>query len=253
MKQIVLLALLIWTCSSAAASRLQQANDAYNRELYNQALQIYLSQEKTGEVSADLYYNIGNTYYRLKDNGHAVLYYERALLLDPSNKDARFNLEYVRERAGLQIDEGNSFFSLWTEEKVSHLSSNNWATIALVSFLLVLAALALYIFSDSTLFRKIGFFGGLLVALVCALSLVCSWHMCDKVQNRTDAIVMAEDATFSTAPRAPKDQSEVAFKLKQGIKISVVDSVKVADKKWCQVKLTDGRVAWILAGDIEII
>ena len=166
MKQFVITILLVVLALPVLAGDnpfIGRANQAYKQELYNEALKLYLQEAERTGVSSDLYCNIGDTYYRLKDNVHAVLYYERALLLDPSNSDARFNLEFVRSKMQLPDDAGDSWFSNWVDQTVSRLSSNTWAIIAIVTFLLFLAGLAAYLFLDNVLMRKIGFFGGALM------------------------------------------------------------------------------------------
>ena len=236
-----------------AQQTLDKAAQAYNQELYKQALTIYLEQAKTGEVSADLYYNIGNTYYRLKDNARAILYYERALLLNPGHADARYNIDFVRSRANIDQEQGANIFSIWMESAISRLSSNAWALMSLVSFLLMLAAIAAYIFMDSVAWRKVGFFGGILALLVSGLSMYCAWRMRDRAVNHREAIVMAEPAALSTSPRTPKDKTEVAFELAAGFKVIIIDRVTTAGDEWCHVQTVNRRQAWIKAKDIEII
>lgn len=237
----------------AAPVALDKAAQDYNQELYNQALNAYLAQAKTGEVSSDLYYNIGNTYYRLKDNAHAILYYERALLLDPSNDDARYNVDFVRSRAGIDEDQGANIFSIWIEGAVSRLSSNTWAVIALISFLLMLVAMAAYIFLDAMVWRKVGFFGAIVALVVTILSLICAWHMHDRAVNHHQAIVMASPAALSTSPRTPKDKTEVAFELAAGFKVTITDKVTTTGNVWYHVETENRRQAWINAKDLEII
>lgn len=238
----------------AANANIDKANQAYKQELYNEALKLYLQEaEKTG-VSSDLYCNIGDTYYRLKDNVHAVLYYERALLLDPSNSDARFNLEFVRGKMQLPDDAGDSWFSNWVDQTVSRLSSNAWAIIAIITFLLFLAGVAAYLFMDSVTIRKIGFFGGALMIVISILANMAAFHVYNKATGGNGAIVMPESVTLSTAPREPRDKEEEAFQLQQGTRVEIIDSV--ADKthgKWLQVSTAGGHKAWINAKDIEVI
>lgn len=238
----------------AANANIDKANQAYKQELYNEALKLYLQEaEKTG-VSSELYCNIGDTYYRLKDNVHAVLYYERALLLDPSNGDARFNLEFVRGKMQLPDDAGDSWFSNWVEQTVSRLSSNTWAVIAIITFLLFLAGVAAYLFLDSVALRKVGFFGGALVLVLSILANLAAFHVYHKATSGNGAIIMPEQITLSTAPREPRDKQEEAFLLQQGTRVEIIDSI--ADKthgKWLQVSTAGGHKAWINAKDIEII
>ena len=256
MKQAIIAFLLMMLAVPVMAgnANIDRANQAYKQELYNEALKLYLQEAKETGVSSALYCNIGDTYYRHKDNVHAVLYYERALVLDPSNSDARFNLDFVRGKMQLPDDAGDSWFSNWVDQVVSRLSSNTWAIIAIITFLLFLAGLAAYLFMDNVLMRKIGFFGGAVVLLISILANLAAFHVYHKATSGNAAIIMPETVTLCTAPRAPRDKNEEAFELRQGIRIEIVDSI--ADKtngKWLQVSTAGGHKAWLNAKDIEVI
>ena len=256
MKQIIISILLAVMALPlmAANANIDKANQAYKQELYNEALQLYLQEAKETGVSSALYCNIGDTYYRLKDNVHAVLYYERALVLDPSNSDARFNLDFVRGKMQLPDDAGDSWFSNWVDQTVSRLSSNAWAVIAIITFLLFLAGVAAYLFLDNVLMRKIGFFGGALLLVATILANLAAFHVYHKATSGNAAIIMPESVVLSTAPREARDKDEEAFSLQQGTRVEIVDSI--ADKasgKWLQVATAGGHKAWINAKDIEII
>lgn len=256
MKQVIIIILLAVLALPLLATNanIDRANQAYKQELYNEALKLYLQEAQQSGVSSALYCNIGDTYYRLKDNVHAVLYYERALLLDPSNEDARFNLEFVRGKMQLPDDAGDSWFSNWVDQTVSHLSSNTWAIIAIVTFLLFLAGVAAYLFLDNVLMRKIGFFGGAVLIVACILANLAAFHVYHKATDGNGAIIMPESVTLSTAPREPRGKEEEAFKLQQGTRVEIVDSV--ADKangKWLQVSTAGGHKAWVNAKEVEVI
>ena len=256
MKQFIIIILLTALALplAAANANIDRANQAYKQELYNEALKLYLQEAKETGVSSSLYCNIGDTYYRLKDNVHAVLYYERALLLDPSNGDARFNLEFVRGKMQLPDDAGDSWFSNWVDQTVSRLSSNAWAFIAIITFLLFLAGVAAYLFLDNVMMRKIGFFGGALLIVASILANFAAFHVYHKATDASGAIIMPEKVTLSTAPREPRDKEEEAFELMQGTRVEIVDSI--ADKasgKWLQVATAGGHKAWIKASDLEVI
>ena len=256
MKQLIITIILAAMTLPVLAgnANIERANQAYKQELYNEALKLYLQEAEQTGVSSALYCNIGDTYYRLKDNVHAVLYYERALLLDPSNGDARFNLEFVRGKMQLPDDAGDSWFSNWVDRTVSRLSSNTWAIIAIITFLLFLAGVAVYLFMDSVLMRKIGFFGGAVVLMASILANLAAFHVYHKATSGNGAIVMPESVTLSTAPREPRDKEEEAFMLQQGTRVEIIDSVADKDRgKWLQVSTAGGHKAWINAKDIEVI
>ena len=256
MKQIIISILLAVMALPlmAANANIDKANQAYKQELYNEALQLYLQEAKETGVSSALYCNIGDTYYRLKDNVHAVLYYERALVLDPSNSDARFNLDFVRGKMQLPDDASDSWFSNWVDQTVSRLSSNAWAVIAIITFLLFLAGVAAYLFLDNVLMRKIGFFGGALLLVATILANLAAFHVYHKATSGNAAIIMPESVVLSTAPREARDKDEEAFSLQQGTRVEIVDSIAGKDSgKWLQVSTAGGHKAWLKANDIEVI
>lgn len=256
MKQIIISMLLTVLALHivAANANIERANQAYKQELYNEALNLYLHEAQETGVSSALYCNIGDTYYRLKDNVHAVLYYERALLLDPSNSDARFNLEFVRGKMQLPDDAGDSWFSNWVDQTVSRLSSNTWAIIAIITFLLLLAGVAAYLFLDNVLVRKIGFFGAAVMIVATILANMAAFHVYHKATAGNGAIIMPESVTLSTAPRSPRDKQEEAFELRQGTRVEIVDSISdKATGKWLQVSTAGGHKAWLKAQDVEVI
>ena len=256
MKQLIITILLTVLALPVLANNanIDRANQAYKQELYNEALKLYLQEAEQTGVSSALYCNIGDTYYRLKDNVHAVLYYERALLLDPSNSDARFNLEFVRGKMQLPDDAGDSWFSNWVDMTVSRLSSNAWAIIAIITFLLFLAGVAAYMFLDNVLMRKIGFFGGALMIVVSILANLAAFHVYHKATGGNGAIIMPESVTLGTAPREPRDKQEVAFELQQGTRVEIVDSITDKNSgKWLQISTAGGHKAWLNAQDVEVI
>ncbi len=256
MKQVIITILLTVLALPVLANNanIDRANQAYKQELYNEALKLYLQEAEQTGVSSALYCNIGDTYYRLKDNVHAVLYYERALLLDPSNSDARFNLEFVRGKMQLPDDAGDSWFSNWVDMTVSRLSSNAWAIIAIITFLLFLAGVAAYMFLDNVLMRKIGFFGGALMIVVSILANLAAFHVYHKATGGNGAIIMPESVTLGTAPREPRDKQEVAFELQQGTRVEIVDSITDKNSgKWLQISTAGGHKAWLNARDVEVI
>ncbi|MCH4155068.1 MAG: tetratricopeptide repeat protein [Muribaculaceae bacterium] len=235
----------------------QKANDLYSKDNFNEALELYLNAAKTKGTSSELYYNIGNTYYRLGNMGKSILYYERALILNPSNADAKTNLDFVNGKIQNNADIGASFLSNLIDSLISRESSNSWAIIGVVCFLLFLGAVALYIFASSVPLRKLGFFGGAALLLFTIVAISCSSHLQSKAMNHEYAIVTVSSTTLSTSPRVPKDKSEEAFLLNEGMKVQIVDSVENktegVSEKWYDVKADDSHRAWISSKAVEII
>ena len=131
-------------------------------------------------------------------------------------------------------------------------SSNSWAVISAVLFLVFVAALLAYIFMSNVAIRKIGFFGGGIVLVVMLFTLWFAFATRNHAVNSKYAIVVVPSSTLSTSPRLPKDKTEEAFLLNEGFKVEVVDSVK-SEMLWYDVKTSDQHRAWIKAGDVKII
>ena len=138
-----------------------EADSAYVRGEYQQAITQYESLLKQG-ASADLYYNLGNAYYRTENITRAVLNYERALLLAPSDRDIRFNLQMARSKTTDKITpEQEMFFVTWYHSLVNLASVDGWARTALLSLALAIVLALLYLFSERIWLRKVGFFGAI--------------------------------------------------------------------------------------------
>ena len=241
-------------CGFAAPNQsVEAANKAYSEDDFAKAIELYNKAMAEDGKSSDLYYNIGNSHYRLGEVGEAVLNYERALKLNPSNKDARTNLQFVNEKHNLTTDTGKGYFSSTFYNWICSYSSNFWAYFAGVSFILFIAALLGYLFLDNIALRKIGFFGGGILLVVWITSLAFAYiTYCNAVESNY-AIITVPSATLSTSPREPKDKSEEAFLLKEGFKVEILDSVKVEDNTWLDVCTDEQNRAWILEKQVTKI
>lgn len=239
-----------------AESTIDRAHSAYDREHYQEALQLYLQEAQNTGTSSNLFYNIGNAYYRMSDYTHAILYYERALRLNPANSDARANLDFVRSQAKISEDTGASFFANVVMNVVNQVPSNTWAVVAALAFSLFLLAVALYIFVDSVWLRKLGFFGGGALLVVTLVAVACAWQVRALAVEHREAIVVAHSSTLSVAPHAPNAKEE-AFVLREGQKVTIQDSVSntagVQVQVWYRIETADSRQAWIRSTDVEKI
>ena len=248
---------VLGTIAINAQDLIKSANAAYEKDEYDRAIELYSKAAQEQGTSSELYYNIGNAHYRLGNMGEAILYYERALKLDPSNGDARTNLEFVKEKINVDTASGDSYFSSKLMRMITGQSSNTWAVISVVLFLAFVAALLIYIFMDNIMLRKIGFFGGGIVLVMMIATLSFSFVCRNKASNTSYAIVTVPSSTLSTSPRVPKDKTEEAFLLNEGYKVQIVDSVKTGEgdnaMSWYDVTTSDGHRAWIKGGDITII
>lgn len=260
MKNILLTAILILAgvvSLHGESLLIAQADSAYNADNFRQAADTYLNIIQQEGPSAKLYYNLGNSYYRLGEMGNAILSYERALRLDPSDKDARNNLAFVNARITDRPGERGTFLGNALDAISAYAHSNTWAWFAFSCFLLTLVAILAYLFSHVVTIRKIGFFGGILTFLVCCISLFFSSRAASIASADNVAIITVPSTILSTTPRVPQDRSQEAMLLHEGTKVTILDSVRSTTDSiqslWYDVEVDNAHRAWINSAAVKKI
>lgn len=242
---------------SAQASDAVRADSAYNSEDYALAATLYQQAIDQEGVSSELYYNLGNTYFRQGKLGKAIINYERALKLDPSNSDAETNLRFVKTRITDAPEDDSSFLSNLHSSIVSAFSPDGWAWLTFLVFLILCSTAALYIFSGNVMLRKTGFFGGIVVLVVFVYFLVISAQTARDPLTHDTAVVTVPTTNLSSTPRTPKNKTEKTVPIHEGTKVTIVDSVLTPDDpvagKWYDVKINNSTRAWVNADDVEKI
>lgn len=244
---VLLLALMAWLPSDAGAITKANADSAYARQQYQQAIKDYEELLHDG-VSAELYYNLGNAYYRTDNITRAVLNYERALLLSPGDGDIRFNLQMARSKTIDKITpESEMFFVTWYHALVNIMSVDGWARTALVSFALAIVLALVYLFSARIWVRKVGFFGGLAFIAVFILANLFAYQQRQELVNRTGAIIISSAVPVKSTPS--KSGTDL-FILHEGTKVEITDGTM---RGWKEIRVADGKEGWIETSKIEII
>ena len=223
------------------------ADSAYVRGDYQQAINDYEALLKQG-ASADLYYNLGNSYYRTEHITKAVLNYERALLLSPSDRDIRFNLQMARSKTiDKIIPEQEMFFVTWYRSLINMASVDGWARTAIVSLALAIVLALVYLFSDRIWLRKIGFFSAIFLIAVFICSNVFAHQQKQQLIHRKGAIVVSSSVTVKSTPA---QNGTDLFILHEGTKVTITDA---SMKDWKGIRLADGKEGWIETKQIEFI
>ena len=245
---MILLIMMMSVSISANAITKANADNEYIKGNYQQAIKDYEDILKGGKVNADIYYNLGNAYYRMDNITHAVLNYERALQLSPGDNDIRFNLQMARSKTIDKITpESEMFFVTWYRSLVSFTSVDGWVYTSFVCLVASLVLLLLYLFASPVALRKIGFYGGIVTIVLFLFSTLFAFQQKMQFDNRCGAIVMAPSVTVKSTPQqAGKD----IFTVHEGTKVTITDCTM---HDWYGVKLADGREGWIQASRIEII
>ena len=243
---IIVLCMLVQPLTGLAVTK-QHADDSYHQGNYQQAISDYKSLLDKG-VSPALYYNLGNAYYRSDSLSKAILCYERAYRLSPSDKDIRFNLQFARSKTIDKIaPEDDNFFTLVYQSVVNFANVDTWAVVGIGSIVIALVLMLCYLFASPLWLRKTGFFGSVAFLLLFVFSTLFAWQQKYWFNNSRGAIVMSPAIGVKSAP---EDKTPDAYVIHEGTRVNILDD---GIKGWKQIQLGDGREGWIKSGVIEMI
>ena len=201
-----------------------------------------------GIESPELYYNLGNACFKQDDLAHAILNYERALKLDPSYSDARFNLEFAQGFVQDKIEAVPEFFlEVWGRKICWLLPSDTWATLFLLLFAAALGCVLLFLLGRSVAARKTGFICGIVALVIALLCLDFAFWQRTDYHKADGAIITRPVTTVQSSPG--RDSAKDLFVLHEGTKVKVLDSVG----EWRNIELADGRQGWLPEADLDVI
>ncbi len=215
------------------------AHQQYNEANFDSALVVYRNIYEAGYTSAELLYNIGNTYYKLRQIPSAILFYERALKLAPNDPDIIHNLAIANNRIIDKIEPvPQLFFKNWWETFYKMFSADWWAIISLIFLALFLSLLFIFIISENRSIRKVSFFSGLLILLITIGTFGMASQKYYYTKSINEAIVFTPTITVKSSPSA---SSVDLFVLHEGTKVSLLDEVD----GWKEIKIANGSVGWM--------
>ena len=242
----VLMILMLMPLSANAITK-QNADDEYAKGNYQQAIKDYQEILKTG-VSSEIYYNLGNAYYRTDNITQALLAYERALQLSPGDNDIRFNLQYARSKTIDKITpETEMFFVTWYHSLVNFTSVDHWANTAIVSIVMALLLILVFLFAPQMWARKSGFYGSAAFLLLFAFANLFAFQQKHELETKQGAIVIAPTVNVKKTPAASGTD---VFVIHEGTRVDITDR---GMKQWRGIKLADGREGWLKTSQIEEI
>ncbi len=251
MKRIFTLILLVFSLVNLYADEKGElwtkANDAYSMGQYETALNDYIEIEKNGYHSYRLYYNMGNAWYKTGNMGKAILYYEKALKLNPAGEDALNNLQIAKLQTLDKIDVLPEFIvSTWIKDIRNLMSSNGWGYTAVGLFAVVCILLLLFKFAPTTGGRKLSFVLACVVFLFFIFAVLFAFSLRAKAKSEDNAVVMVPVSNVKSAPNSTGNN---LFILHEGSKVEILEQAG----KWCRIEISDGRQGWLEEKDIEVI
>lgn len=243
----LLFCLSFFFSAQLSAQTKSDVDNLYQKGNYVQAVKGYEKLLKQGE-SAALYYNLGNCYYRLDNIPHAVLSYERAQRLAPSDEDIRFNLQLAQSKTIDNLTpESEMIFVTWYKALVNLFSIDSWAYLSLVCLFISIVALVVYLFVDIEILRKLS---KIVLPLFFFFFLINTFFAIQQVyllDSETHGIIMSPSAVVR---KMPDQKSADSFILHEGSKVRIIDN---SMSQWTEIKLSDGRQGWIKADNVEAI
>ena len=222
-----------------------KANKLYQQEKYSEAITIYKQIEEQELQSDDLYYNMANAYYKMNQVAPAIYYYEKTLLLNPNNTDAKHNLGFAKQMTIDTIEAlPKTIGQRFSEGIVQKLSYNAWAWTAVVLSILFAVLFLLYHFSYSSSYKRFYFVSSIVSAILVLVSVIFAYSNYGYVQRDKTAIIFAQQTEVRSAPA---NSSEISFELHEGTKVQLLESLD----DWRKIKIADGKIGWMHADDLK--
>ena len=243
MKKLIYILVLITNfifAQNNAKTQFDSANELYRKEHYAEAIDKYesiLTQDKL--ESAELYFNLGNCYYKLGKIAPSIYNFEKAALLNPDDQAVQINLSFAQKRT---IDDIKVMpkvgFSNFLNTTTAVFSYDTWAWIAVGLSVLVLLFFIGYYFSSTTILKRIFFLGMFVLIGLMIVSVSCAFLQQQVATKIRPAIVFEELVNVKTEP---KSSAENAFVLHEGTKVFVKETLD----NWKRIELTDKSEGWI--------
>ena len=234
---------------------------AYERKDYREAVNYFEQVAELGYGSADLYYNLANSYFKLGEQlseegehkfsggelGRAVLNYHRALRIDPTMDDARYNLELAVDYTNDTEPLPESFIAtLWRGVR-DITTSNGWALSSLILLGLLLGLVLFYLLSNNIALRKVSFFAAILLLVGFMFSTTFALSSRSDVEHDNRAVVICSDTTPVHA--SPESGSKVIRQPSQGVTVRALRE----HGEWSEISFADGEKGWIRSSKLEKI
>lgn len=242
-RKLYMFVLVLIVCQSIAHAGLDslfiKGNNKYQKGKYEAAVSAYKQILDSGYTSAEVYYNLGNAYYKNHRYDQAILYYERAKLLAPNDEDIKHNIELARKQTTDKIEKVPEFFlSKWMNYLTHTLSVNQWALISAIGFILFLGFLTIYFGSGRILLKKYAFWLSLVLLIISISGYIFSRNHYQKIQDSDHAIITTGAVNVVSEPIP---NSKKLFVIHRGTKVKIEN----CRNEWCKIKLPNGNAGWI--------
>ena len=244
---LCLLSSTIFVAQTSAKKLFENANLLYKEGKFEEAIKLYKQIEAKDSVSSTLYYNLGNSYYKLNNVANTIYNYEKALLLNPLNNDTANNLKFAKRMTIDNIEElPKTFLQRLEINYLQKLSYNQWAVLAVVFSFLAAILFLLFYFSTISNKKRVYFLTSIVSFFLLIFSIFITYNQYQKAKNTKYAIVFSPKISVNNAPSSNSDE---VFELHEGTKVHVLDALD----DWKKIKLADGKIGWISTESIKML
>lgn len=227
--------------------QMPQAGEYYRNGEFDNAIKTYEELKSNGYEGTSLYFNLANSYYRIGQLGYAVLNYERALKLSPSDEDVKHNLAFANLSTVDRIQPLPTFFLFeWWESILTSLTVNGWTYLVYIFFILLIILIVIYFFAKTTFQEKLILFSGLGMLAIFLMLISLLIVKINREENVIEGVIIEQSITVKTSPDI---KSTDAFVIHEGLKVNLEDKLD----NWVKIRLADGKVGWIDNNAVEKI
>ena len=228
-------------------SILLRAEQFYQQNEFSKAIAEYYSLTEADWTSAELFYNLGNAYFKNHDIKSAILYYERAKRLAPNDEAIDFNLNLSRTLIFDKVEALPELFLItWGKAIRDWMTVRAWSWWSIGSFAVVLVLGLLFLFVRNMRIRRFAFGISVFCFVICFTTFTFAYLQKTNIERTDEAIVFAPSVTIKSSP---DDSGNNLFILHEGIKVRIEDQIG----EWCEVRIADGNKGWIRISDLKII
>jgi len=234
-------------CTAQSNKLFDEATAAYNSGEYEKAIGFYTDILDVGEHSAAVYYNLGNSYYKLNNIAESIYFYEKALLLSPNDEDVKTNLSYAQNMTIDAIDTmPETGLSKLYKSVTGKLTFDQWAYLAVALIILFVLLYILFYYANSSTLKRWSFIGSILALFICIIAIVFAFIQRSDFKDLQPAIIFAEESSIKSEPNASSQQ---VFVIHAGTKVNVLDQLD----EWNKIKLADGKTGWIQKNELKLL
>lgn len=250
----IIIALFLYSGPTLSAAEQENSNEVfktanrlYEDANYQEAIVLYNELLSQNFESAVLYFNLGNAHFKINEFPAAILYYEKALKLDPIDQDIKFNLNLAGKKTVDKVELlPELFFVKWWNALIYSKSIDSWAWLCLQALFLSLLLFVLFLCAKKTALKKLGFYTAIIFMTMAIFSFVLAQQQNNRINKQEYAIVFVPGVTVKSSPL---DKGSKLFVIHEGTKVQILES----SGEWKKIVLANGNLGWVKTDALAII